>query len=955
MAEREEKNEKDLEALLRERTRIDELLKSRYSRDVTIMFSDIKGSTAIFESRGDIEGRAMIQQHNELLFPLIERHNGKVIKTMGDAIMSSFEEPLQAVKSAIDIQKTLFFYNQGREELEQIQVRIGIDTGRSLVETEDVFGEVVIVAARLENIAQPEQILISKQVYEKVKNSDEVICRYLDTKKLKGISEALEVYRVVWGEEEMVVGPTRAAEKPPLAMRKKRKVLQLEITREGEKLKISTFEKREQEEKTIKPYEESSISLSRVEERCKEIEDLLRRANIRGKVSTDILRQLKDAGQLLYDELLILQAKRDLKSTQAEDLILSIDDGLVQIPWELLFDGEQFLCQRFNMGRLVRTRQRITGVSERRLEKPLKMLILTDPRGNLKDANAEGKRIREEMDKNPSLIHANHKSGHTVVEYVKEKIQNFDIVHYAGHADYDQQDPSQSGWIFEDGKFTSSDIIQMIGAKPFPALVFSNACQSGQTEEWKIGEGYSKKIYGLANAFLLAGVQHYIGTFWEILDRPSSLFSREFYRAMTEGCPIGEAVRKARMSLIREYGEDTIVWASYMLYGDPTFSYLDVSEREEVKEAEGEKQRITSPSRSSEEIVIKERVKEKRNLLKRVAAIIFLIIMAGVLSRIGVGIWKRSQDKTGEYNPSSEAYTSKGMMMEKAGRLDEAVSYYEKALKENPNDSFASVFLKEAKRKVGITHDRERQEKIDALVQDLLKASREKGMRPKETDTWTSRPLTLTFFPLERKGGLASSREGEEEYIVLKLISSLQSEGGIKVVEREILDKLLQELKLSTTQLVDQETSLKVGRILAARMIGTGSIVQMGSKSMLTLKFIETETTRVIVAFSKGIEQSKDMDALMKKIAQEAISKLKKEYPLRGKITSIEGDKVTINIGSDEGVRKGLSMRILGKNKEEEMGFIEITSVNPSQSQAKVIKKIKDLVPGARIEELIEG
>ena len=955
MTEREERDGENLEALLRERTRIDELLKSRYSRDVTIMFSDIKGSTAIFESRGDIEGRAMIQQHNEMLFPLIERHNGKVIKTMGDAIMSSFEEPLQAVKSAIDIQKTLFFYNQGREELEQIQVRIGIDTGRSLVETEDVFGEVVIVAARLENIAQPEQILISKQVYEKVKNSDEVICRYLDTKKLKGISEALEVYRVVWGEEEMVVGPTRAAEKPPLAMRKKRKVLQLEITREGEKLKISTFEKREQEEKTIKPYEESSISLSRVEERCKEIEDLLRRANIRGKVSTDILRQLKDAGQLLYDELLILQAKRDLKSTQAEDLILSIDDGLVQIPWELLFDGEQFLCQRFNMGRLVRTRQRISGVSERRLEKPLKMLILTDPRGNLKDANAEGKRIREEMDKNPSLIHANHKSGHTVVEYVKEKIQNFDIVHYAGHADYDQQDPSQSGWIFEDGKFTSSDIIQMIGAKPFPALVFSNACQSGQTEEWKIGEGYSKKIYGLANAFLLAGVQHYIGTFWEILDRPSSLFSREFYRAMTEGCPIGEAVRKARMSLIREYGEDTIVWASYMLYGDPTFSYLDVSEREEVKEAEGEKQRITSPSRSSEEIVIKERVKEKRNLLKRVAAIIFLIIMAGVLSRIGVGIWKRSQDKTGEYNPSSEAYTSKGMMMEKAGRLDEAVSYYEKALKENPNDSFASVFLKEAKRKVGIAHDRERQEKIDALVQDLLKASREKGMRPKETDTWTSRPLTLTFFPLERKGGLASSREGEEEYIVLELTSSLQSEGGIKVVEREILDKLLQELKLSTTKLVDQETSLKVGRILAARMIGTGSIVQMGSKSMLTLKFIETETTRVIVAFSKGIEQSKDMDALMKKIAQETISKLKKEYPLRGKITSIEGDKVTINIGSDEGVRKGLSMRILGKNKEEEMGFIEITSVNPSQSQAKVIKKIKDLVPGARIEELIEG
>jgi hypothetical protein len=239
-------------------------------------------------------------------------------------------------------------------------------------------------------------------------------------------------------------------------------------------------------------------------------------------------------------------------------------------------------------------------------------------------------------------------------------------------------------------------------------------------------------------------------------------------------------------------------------------------------------------------------------------------------------------------------------------------------------------------------------------VQDLLKASREKGMRPKETDRWTSHPLTLTFIPLEKKGEVAPLREGENEYIVLKLTSLLQAEGGIKVVEREILDKLLQELKLSTTKLVDQETSLKVGRILAARMIGTGSIVQMGSKSMLTLKFIETETTRVIVAFSKGIEQSKDMDALMKKIAQETISKLKKEYPLRGKITSIDGDKVTINIGSDQGMRKGLSLRVLGKTMEE-TGLIEVVSVNPGHAQAKVIKKVRDLVPGARIEELIEG
>jgi len=201
---------------------------------------------------------------------------------------------------------------------------------------------------------------------------------------------------------------------------------------------------------------------------------------------------------------------------------------------------------------------------------------------------------------------------------------------------------------------------------------------------------------------------------------------------------------------------------------------------------------------------------------------------------------------------------------------------------------------------------------------------------------------------------LASVREGESEYIVLKLTSLLQAEGGMKVVEREILDKILEELKLSSTALVDQQTALKVGRVVSARLIGTGTISQMGSQTMLTLKLIETETTSVIAAFSESIDQSK-MDAVMKKIAQGTISKIKKEYPLRGKITAVEKDTVTINIGSDGGVRKGLFVRVFGKEQGEEVGFLEITSVTPSQSQAKVVKKARALVPGLKVEEQIEG
>jgi hypothetical protein len=116
-----------------------------------------------------------------------------------------------------------------------------------------------------------------------------------------------------------------------------------------------------------------------------------------------------------------------------------------------------------------------------------------------------------------------------------------------------------------------------------PSLVFSNACQSGHSGEWRIGEEDEQRIFGLANAYLLAGVQHYIGTFWEILDEPSSQFAKLFYGSTSQGESVGEAVRKAREKLIEAHGEETIVWAGYMLYGDPTFVF-DPAEKKEAEE-----------------------------------------------------------------------------------------------------------------------------------------------------------------------------------------------------------------------------------------------------------------------------------------------------------------------------------------------------------------------------------
>jgi len=358
----------------------------------------------------------------------------------------------------------------------------------------------------------------------------------------------------------------------------------LHLSREGEKLRISAFEKIYEEEQTLKHYEDNPVSFIEIEKLCKEIVTILNRANRRGDITPGIINDLKKAGQTLYDELLTPKVKDLLRSTSSDTLVLYIDDQLVHIPWELLFNGEDFLCLKFGIGRIVSTRQSITGIQKREKGDSLKMLVVADPQENLDAAYKEGIKIRDELGRYENTIKISLVSSRVDIQYIKKNIRDFDIVHYAGHADYNLSEPSQSGWVLSDGKWTSSDITKMVGGTPLPFLIFSNACHSGRTEKWHINEGFEKDIYGLANAFLLTGVTHYIGTFWEITDSPSSVFAIEFYKALGEDASIGEALRVARKRLIELFGEKSIIWASYMLYGDPAYKILDKTSHTDAKE-----------------------------------------------------------------------------------------------------------------------------------------------------------------------------------------------------------------------------------------------------------------------------------------------------------------------------------------------------------------------------------
>jgi len=171
---------------------------SRSRKPVTILFTDIVDSTKYWDTKGDIKGRLMVDQHNRLVFPVIKKFQGKVIKTIGDSVMASFSSPENALRAAIGIQQSLEDYRNKNKRF-KLEIRIGMHTGKALIEKNDVFGDTVNVAARVEGAAKANEILISGSTEKNVSRSE-----YALSKKTsfipKGKKSEIIVYKCDWNK-----------------------------------------------------------------------------------------------------------------------------------------------------------------------------------------------------------------------------------------------------------------------------------------------------------------------------------------------------------------------------------------------------------------------------------------------------------------------------------------------------------------------------------------------------------------------------------------------------------------------------------------------------------------------------------------------------------------------------------------------------------------------------------
>ena len=173
-------------------------------RNVCVLFTDLKGSTSYFEKYGDAAGLMMVHKSTTMLSQAVERHSGRVIKTIGDSVMAVYEDPLEAIASSIEMQEAIEADNKSKEESRRVFVRIGINYGLGLVKSNDVFGDVVNVASRVESAAAPEQILISDTLFAALKGDERFKIRPMGKFALKGKADERDLYEIVWREGDTV-------------------------------------------------------------------------------------------------------------------------------------------------------------------------------------------------------------------------------------------------------------------------------------------------------------------------------------------------------------------------------------------------------------------------------------------------------------------------------------------------------------------------------------------------------------------------------------------------------------------------------------------------------------------------------------------------------------------------------------------------------------------------------
>jgi TolB-like protein/class 3 adenylate cyclase len=153
-----------------------------------------------------------------LIEPKINEHRGRIVKTMGDGLLVQFGSVIDAVRCAVEVQREIAKQHGETDEDQRIEFRMGINVGDIVIDGDDIYGDGVNIAARLEGLADPGGICISPGVYDQVRDKLDLSFEDTGEHELKNIARPMRVYRITGAPRVTIPASTGATDKPSIAV-----------------------------------------------------------------------------------------------------------------------------------------------------------------------------------------------------------------------------------------------------------------------------------------------------------------------------------------------------------------------------------------------------------------------------------------------------------------------------------------------------------------------------------------------------------------------------------------------------------------------------------------------------------------------------------------------------------------------------------------------------------------
>ena len=168
----------------------------------TVIFTDLTGSTSVFEALGNAKATRAVTQLTRWICDLFESRGGRVIKTLGDGVLAVFPDAQTAIDAAVEMQRSHQKKLVQQPSAERLPIRVGIATGEVEIVDGDCFGDAVNIASRLSDLSGPHEIWVNSTEFDYSNRLNGIRYRLLGPINVRGRIEPCTVYQVNWREDE---------------------------------------------------------------------------------------------------------------------------------------------------------------------------------------------------------------------------------------------------------------------------------------------------------------------------------------------------------------------------------------------------------------------------------------------------------------------------------------------------------------------------------------------------------------------------------------------------------------------------------------------------------------------------------------------------------------------------------------------------------------------------------